>query len=128
MKIESDNGLLVYDDNGETRRLGYLFNFSGHGVFDAFLGNVDISPDDVDRHNGLLDECLLLGLDQSCKVGQGGTFYWSDKPLLVKTFLGTLVSDRVEKTGRNITFYRKRMTFRGREQRDADCFNFRRVR
>jgi len=128
MKIESDNGLLVYDDNGETRCLGYLFNFSGHGVFDAYHGRVEISPDDVDRHNSLLDENLLRGLDQSCRVGQGGTFYWSDKPLLVKTFLGTPVSDRVEKTGRSITFYRKGMTFRGREQRDADCFNFRRVR
>lgn len=128
MKIENDHGLLVYSDKGEKRCLGYLLDLSGIGVFDSYFGKVEISPDDARRHNDLLDDATLLGLDQNCKVGQGGMFYWSDKPLQVETFLGTLVSDRVEKNGHSITFHRNGMTFRGREQRDADCFIFRRVK
>jgi len=127
-KIINDNGLLTFkNESGETQTLGYLFDFTGHGIYDPTLGKVDVQKSEVETHNKTLDEMLLNGLDQNCEIGQGYTFYWSEKPLLVKTFIGTLVSDRVEKNGRSITFYREGKTYRGREQKDVECFNFRRV-
>jgi hypothetical protein len=104
--------------------LGYLMNFSGHGIFDASLGKVDITPEQADIHNRLFDQAMIKGLD-TCQIGQCGTFYWGGN--CVKTFMGTVVSYAVTHAGQSVTFKVKEKTFRGRLQKDADCFNFKRI-
>ena len=101
--------------------------FSGNGVFDATYGKVDVSAEEADAHNKAYDEASLKGLDESCQIGQGGTFYYNDKDRTVKTFNGTVVSIFVRRSGTTITFGRKGKIFRGRVQKEADCFNFRRI-
>ena len=107
--------------------LGPLMQFSGNGVFDATYGKVDVSAEEADAHNKAYDEASLKGLDESCQIGQGGTFYYNDKDRTVKTFNGTVVSIFVRRSGTTITFGRKGKIFRGRVQKEADCFNFRRI-
>lgn len=110
--------------------LGYLMDFSPRGVFDAHFGQVDVTPPDAATHNRLLDEAYLKGLDESCQVGQGTTFYFMEnkRPLQVTTFCGTVVSCDVSLAGKSgITFRRKGKLFRGRRMRDAECVNFRRA-
>lgn len=85
-----------------------------------------ITEEEANTHNKLLDEASIQGLDENCGVGQGGFFYYS--PGKVKTFTGLLVSDDVSRTGDSITFRRKGKTFRGRAQKDADSFNFKRIK
>lgn len=124
-KIVNDHGLLMVGD----QLLGHLLHFPGHGVYEPNLGMVDIKPDDVDEHNKLLDQALIQGLDGTCKVGEGGTFYFGKKDgkKIVTTFTGVVVSDQVDNTRVSITFRRNGRVFRGRKMKDADCFNFRRV-
>jgi hypothetical protein len=109
--------------------LGYLMDFKDHGVFDASHGKVAVTPDHAETHNRLLDAALLKGLDDSCQVGQHGSFYVAKDPgrTAVKTFIGTLVSSDVATTGQSLTFRRNGKMFRGRMSRQHDLFNFRRV-
>ena len=132
MKFENIGGLITFkDDKGVHRYLGYLFNFNGHGVFDPTLGKVEVTPEEIDKHNALLANAEIEGLDKNCQVGQGGSFYLTpSKPYKVTTFTGELVSDQIEisEKGFGITFKRNGKVFRGRLQKDADVFNFRRVK
>ncbi len=114
---------------GDKQCLGYLMHFDGHGIYEANLGRIEISKRDADTHNRLLDDALLKGIDENCDVGMGGTFYWghSGSTIIVKTFLGQQVSDRATLHGVVLTFHRKGKTFRGRVQKDAECFNFKRI-
>ena len=110
--------------------LGDLMHFDGHGTYDPGHGLVPVSKEEADTHNKLLDEARLDGLDRNCEVGQCGFFYITRKApdAKVTTFVGTVVSTDVRVKGRSITFVRKGKTFRGRLRKDADSFNFRRVR
>ena len=121
-KLENLGSLITIANS--TQCLGYLMNFTGHGIFDASLGKVDITPEQADTHNKLFDQALIKGMD-TCQIGQGNTFYWSGN--CVKTFMGTVVSYAVSQKGQSVTFMVKEKTFRGRLQKDADCFNFKRV-
>jgi len=109
--------------------LGDLMHFDGHGIYDPGHGLVPVSKEEADRHNKLLDEARLKGLDRNCEVGQCGVFYFTGKApdRKVTTFVGTVVSTDVRVKGQSITFVRKGKTFRGRLRKDADSFNFRRV-
>ena len=132
-KLENLGSLITYKDGDGDRCLGYLFDFTGHGVYDAALGLVEVSPEHMKAHNEALDAAMLDGLEKNCAVGQGGTFYLiRDKTTgleTVQTFAGTMVATpgNTSRNGTTITFRRQGMTFRGRTQKDADCFNFRRV-
>jgi len=124
MKIESHGGLLV---NPKTKAyLGYIFNFAGKGAFSPD-GKVEIPPDLIAAHNRALSEAEVKGLDENCQVGQGGTFYFVGGR--VTTWHGHLVSDGVylSPSGKWITFTRGGRQYRARLQKDADCFNFRRI-
>ena len=125
--LENVGSLITFNDGD--RCLGYLWHAEGHGTFDANLGRVDVSKDNADTHNRLLDDALLNGLDENCQVGQGGTFYVGQHEgrTAIKTFLGTLISADVSLKGQSLTFRRKGRTFRGRMSRQHDLFNFRRV-
>jgi hypothetical protein len=125
MKMRNDNGLLVIDQpDGKAQCVGCLFDFTGHGIFSPD-GKVEISKDEADIHNRLLAEGEIDGLDQNCAIGQGGTFYWSPARG-VTTWTGVKVADYTI-NGRSLTFRRAGKVYRGRIQKDADCFNFRRV-
>lgn len=111
----------------EGRAYGYLFSFSGHGVFSPD-GKTEFTAEQAEAHNRALSEAELLSLDQNCQVGQGGTFYYTNGS--VRTWTGTIVSETILRSGRNgrsITFKRNGKTYRGILRKDADCFNFRRV-
>jgi hypothetical protein len=142
--LENLGSLITYKEDGEDRCLGCLFHSEQHGTFDPTFGKVDVTKEQADIHNRLLDEAMLDGLDKNCEVGQGGTLYFkpgtNGTPLdkrgphfvahcnQVTTWGGTVVSTNVEKKGNSITFKRAGKTYRGRLQRDADCFNFKRVK
>lgn len=117
----NDNALIT---NGQGQCLGYLFNFQGHGVFSPD-GKVNVTSEQVDSHNAALSEAEINGLDKCCQVGQCGTFYYIKGN--VQTFVGAVVSNQVEVNGKVIIFHRNGKTYRGRLQKDADCFNFKRI-
>lgn len=130
MELENLGSLITYKDStGQDRCLGYLFDFTGHGVYDPTIGKVDLSQSDMIAHNAALDSAMLQGLDDNCAVGMRGTFYLTkrDGRVTVTTWSGTLVSDNVTVNGKQITFRRNGHIFAGRAQKNADCFNFRRV-
>src|SRR5215475_11387996 len=111
MQLENIGSLITYkDDGGNDVCLGYLFNFTGHGVFSPD-GKVEVSPEDADTHNKLLDEGMLLGLDNNCQIGQHGTFYYTNKS--VHTWCGAIVADssHTSVNGVSITFRRGGKTY-----------------
>jgi hypothetical protein len=63
----------------------------------------------------------------ACSVGQWGSFYFIKGQ--IQTFTGALVSDKVQISagGKGITFIRNGRQYRGRLQKDADVFNFKRI-
>jgi hypothetical protein len=129
--LKNVGGLITYDDEaGAERVLGYLLWFPEHGAFDACLGKVEVGPGDARTHNALLDDALLDGLDNRCRVGQGGSFYLlGDRR--VATWTGKLVSDVVEvragEGGKVVVFTRNGMTFRGKVRGDDELLCFRRT-
>jgi hypothetical protein len=89
------------------------------GIFDANLGAIDITVAQAEEHNRLFDEAVVKGLN-TCEVGQCGLFYYGDDGgrCTIKTWMGTLIADRVERTrgpgGRRIfTFTRDGKKFQG---------------
>lgn len=129
-KLENLGSLITYkDEDGNDRCLGDLMDFAGRGVYDATFGKVDVSPEDARKHNDALTQALLEGLDTNCQIGQGGTFYLgvTDGRAAVKTFTGITVTTDVTVKGSTITFRRHGKVYRGRKQKDAECFDFRRV-
>lgn len=125
--LENLGSLITYEQDGKRYCLGYLFDFTGHGIFSPD-GKVEVTKEQADTHNRLLAEGELKGLDENCQVGMHGTFYFIGGK--VQTWTGVLVSERVilSPGGRGITFYRNGKTYRGRLPKDADCFNFKRIK
>ena len=117
----------LFQDQGHEYCLGHLINFTGHGVFDAHFGKVDVTPEEVAVHNSSLDYIFIKGLDANCEVGQGGTFYYDEKKHIVQTFCGTIFAT-AKVSGKSITFERGGKLYRGRLQKNADCFNFKRIK
>ena len=125
MKLKNDNGMWIDEENNCC--LGYLMDFSnsGHGVHSP-NGQVPITPEQAKIHNDLLSQAEILGLDK-CEIGQYGTFYYINGK--VSTFMGTVVSENIHlsPSKKTITFVYNGKQFRGTLQRDADCFNFKRI-
>jgi hypothetical protein len=121
LELENKNGLFVY---GESRCLGYLIDFPGHGVYDAEHGRVDVPREDMDRHNEILDKMMIKGLDENCEIGQGHNFYViGDK---VKTFLGVELGDaRIR--GSACSFTRKGKTFFAEISEEHEVAYFERI-
>lgn len=128
-KLNNVGSLITVEQNGQETALGYLLDAPDHGIYDSHFGRVNVTSDDAKTHNQLLDGALVRGLEENCAVGFGGTFYCSTNAGMteVKTWLGTLVSDRVVLSGNVLTFQHKGMTFRGRVRKNEDCFHFLRV-
>lgn len=57
------NGLVVDDSTG--RYFGYIFNFDGHGAF-APSGKVgELTPEQIECHNGLVAEAEMEGMTET---------------------------------------------------------------
>jgi hypothetical protein len=114
---------------GTNTCLGYLMAFKDRGVFDATHGKVDITPEDAAKHNAILDSASIKGLDETCQVGQGGVFYYNRHKNSVNTWLGTLISDKVQISpgGKVITFLRNGCQYRGLLRKNDDSFTFKRI-
>ena len=128
-EILNRGSLLTYHDNGSERCLGYLFEFSGHGIFEPMFGKLEVTSEEARTHNEFLSQGEIEGLDKNCAVGMSGTFYAKkvDGYTLVTTWMGQEVSRDVRLRGDVLTFRRKAMTFRGRLRKDQDCFCFKRI-
>ena len=125
--LTNNGGVLCFKDRGVDYHLGYLFSVDGKTFCPNTGSWAGISPEEQDAHNQALSNAELEGLDNRCEIGQGGAFYLTPNPSRVTTFVGTVVSSDVFINGQSITFSRKGKTFRGRLQKDADCFNFTRI-
>lgn len=131
MEIINDNGLLVQVEDGNRQCVGCIFNFQGHGMF-APDGKITISgreltQSEIDTHNKTLSEGEIKGLDDNCQIGQRGTFYLSPK-IGITTWMGVKVADYTLNPQQTVvTFSRAGKTYRGRLQKDGDCFNFKRI-
>lgn len=121
--IENKGSLMTVGDTC----LGYLIDFDGKGVFEPSYGKIDVTAEEAKKHNAELDNAMLKGMDENCMVGQYGTFYFVNSK--VQTFMGTIVSDKVHisPSKRGITFLRSGKQYRGTLQKNADCFNFKRI-
>ena len=128
-KILHRGSLMTYPDNRRERCLGYLFEFSGHGIFEPTFGKTKVSSEEATAHNRLLSQAQIQGLDNNCAVGMGGSFYAKKEngQTIVVTWLGEEISRDVRVQGSVITFQRKGMTFRGRLRPSEDCFFFKRI-
>ena len=121
--------LMTWQDNGQERCFGYLFEFPGRVIFEPNFGKLEVTSEEVTTHNRLLSQGEIEGLDQNCAVGMGGLFYTRkvDGHTRVVTWLGEEVSRNVQVHGNVITFQRKGMGFRGRLREQEDAFAFRRI-
>jgi hypothetical protein len=117
--------ITVTGKDGHEHCLGYLIDFKGHGIFSPD-GKVEITKEQMDAHNKALADAEIAGLVE-CKVGQYGTLYLINGK--VQNFLGTVIADKVKFSPslKQITFFFAGKTFRGWRQKDADCFNFKRI-
>ena len=121
-KLDNIGSLITFEDGDRTCCLGYLMHFEGRGVYDPTYGRVEVSPEDADEHNRLLDKGMVEGLDNQCEVGQGNCFYvsFADGRWMVRTFTGTLISNRVrvvmKPRGMYFIFARDGRKFRGRKR------------
>ena len=128
-QLENLDSLITYKDGEADRCLGYLLSSEGHGVYDSTFGKVDVTPEQAAIHNSELDLASLKGLDANCAIGQGGSFYLvrQDGKQVVKSFIGTLISDQCSVNGNSVTFMRNGKAFRGRTSSEHDLFNFKRI-
>ncbi len=128
-KLNNIGSLITVEQNGSETALGYLLDAPGHGVYDPNFGKVDVTSEGAKTHNQFLDEALIRGLEENCPIGFGGAFYHSGSAgkIEVKTWLGTIVSERAVLNGNVLTFERKGMAFRGRTRKNEDCFHFLRL-
>ena len=128
-EVLNRGSLMTYSDQGARRCLGYMFNFTGHGVFEPTFGKLDVTPKEATVHNQLLSHAEIEGLDKNCTVGLGGMFYTrkENDRTIIATWLGEVVSREVQVRGGSITFNRKGMTFKGRLRQNEDCFRFKRI-
>jgi hypothetical protein len=124
MNIQSHGGLLV--DEGTNSAIGYLYDFQGKGVFSP-SGKLEVTKEAADTHNACLAQAEIAGLDKA-EVGQCGTLYWSNTKG-VTTWTGVKVADYTLNERQTVLTFKRPNghTFRGRLQKDADCFNFKRI-
>lgn len=130
-ELVDDHGMFfVQYSDGEKQLCNYLMNFANRGVYEPNVGKVDLTPEQVSKHNSMLDAAMLKGLD-GCEIGQSGQFYTSKEggQWQVRTFCGAVVSNDVTVRGLAITFRRNDMVFNGHldPEADLDLFEFERV-
>jgi hypothetical protein len=132
-ELEHTASLITYnDEHGEDTCLGALFFWPGQGCFDPTFGEVDVTQEEAEIHNRLLDEAMLSGLDNGCEIGQGALFCATrgprqDRYITVTTFNGTPVGAATMSGSRTLSFSRGSRQFRGVIRKDQDAVFFRRI-
>jgi hypothetical protein len=128
-QILNRGSLLTYQDNGQERCFGYLFEFAGHGIFAPTFGKLEVTSEEAKTHNRLLSHGEIEGLDNHCATGMGGMFYTrkTECQTAVVTWLEEEVSRDLRIKGQTLTFRRKGMTFCGRLHPNRDVFSFKRI-
>lgn len=147
--LELENLGSIITIKGTSACLGYLMDFKEKGIFCPSYGEVSrygVTPENAEAHNKALDEAMLKGLDENCKIGEHGSFYLcggKGRPYAIKTFLGTLVADestggvhvkttkRINRFGEcslSVWFWRGGKQYSGRTIAGADLLNFKRVK
>lgn len=127
--VANEHGLIVTDQTIVPMACaGYLFFHDGQAFDpDGLIEGVK-TKDEVDAHNKILSQMEIEGLDNNCKVGQGGMFYFSrtnsnaDK---VCTWIGTVVglpsSIVPYRGGFKVKFTRKGKTLEGVVKKGECC-------
>jgi hypothetical protein len=109
MEINHKGSLMTHEVDGDETCLGFLLMHDG-AVYEPSIGKVDVTLEDMETHNHLLDEALVSGLNL-CPVGQSNLFYIRpDKT--VTTWVGTVVGQWTRQ-GSKIIFGRGAMVFEG---------------
>ena len=134
-QIRNDRGLLVVEGTEPMQPLNYLMHFPERGFYEPNFGLCPpgiVTKEVADEHNRLLDSMLVTGLDESCKVGQGGMFYFSKNEETgkhkVATFMGTIISDNVRDVNSRFYFFnRKGKEFRGSIRKDDELTFVKRI-
>lgn len=124
-QLQNLGSLITYKCDDKDCCLGELIHFPEHGTFDPNFGRVDVTKEEADIHNKLLDTAMLEGMDKKCQIGQGSHAYYVGGK--VTTFIGTVISEDVAVKGLIITFRRGGKVYRGHLSRRGDSFNYRRV-
>jgi hypothetical protein len=129
--LENKGSLITYNKNGEKYCLGSLMCFPEHGVFDPTHGKVDVTKEEAEAHNKLLDQALIDGLWKA-EVGQWGTFYYKQGKGIT-TFTGVVVAsgfnmDRYSETSKTVTFEKGSKKFRGYLRKDQDLIKVKRIK
>lgn len=99
-------------------------------VFDPTHGRVPVTAEEAKKHNEVLSNCLIDGLDNRCKVGQGGLFYFNESTGKVTTWNGTevAIARKVSESSKTFEFTRNGKTFRGRRYSQSGSIFFKRVK
>ena len=80
--------------------MGYMLTLKDR-VFEPTFGMIDITVAEADKHNELLDEALISGLDK-CDVAQGHEFYVRGQKgsQQIVTFTGKSLGDVTKVNGK----------------------------
>lgn len=131
LKPISDQGMLMYPEH-KNQCLGYIMELktpSGVRFLDQNMEQLNITKWECDKHNELLDQAALAGLDNA-KVGEGHIFYYVNGEL--GTFMGTPVAGwiTVKWDGRRskLTLERYDKTFSGWLRQDENAVNLKRIK
>ena len=131
LKPIKDHGLLMHP-NKERECLGYIMEFktpSGVRFFDPGMEQLNISRQEMNEHNKLLDKAILDGLE-NCPVGSGQVFYYIGGQL--GTFMGTPVPGdvSVKWNGRRskLTLQKGNKTFTAWLKQDEEALFLKRVK
>lgn len=118
------DGIITFKENGKTCCLGYLLTLKGK-VFDASMGEVDVTEEQADKHNKVFDSMIVKGLD-TCAIGQGHTFYYKPSTKQVITWLGTVIG-RSSVNAKQVTVSYNGKTFQGNLRKSDDSIFLKRT-
>ena len=116
--------LITFKENGKTGCLGYLLTLRGK-VFDASIGEVDVTEEQAEKHNQVFDSMIIKGLD-TCAIGYGHTFYYKPDTKQVITWLGTVIGKASIKA-KQVTVYYNEKTFQGNLRKSDDSIFLKRT-
>ncbi len=120
--LENLGSLITYKHDEQEIMLWHLYVHEGK-VYEPNLGVVEVPLEHVAAHNAALDKALIEGLS-TCRVGQGGLFYYNDQANEVRTWTGIVVSKDVFVNGKRIVFRKDGMEFVGDLRPDEEVFEF----
>lgn len=124
-EIYNKGSLMTFFKDGKEHHLNYIFCAEGKGCFEPDLGKVEVTLEEAEKHNTLLAEAEVKGLDEMCAIGQGRTFYVRNG--IATTWTGLSVGP-VEKFGaKRLKLTRNGRVFIGIPHKNEDAVFFERT-